>query len=144
MLSSLEQVISTILFASEKLEEEMKQASNLKGLTSRQLYCLELIKRLKNPSITELAKNMDIAKASMSVMVDRLEKNGYVLKVSSDSDRRSAHIHLTESGEKAAALHIDLHKHISGLLTQDMTDSEKQILEVLLSKSIILLPSINK
>lgn len=144
MLSSLEQVISAILFASEKLEEEMKQTSNLKGLTSRQLYCLELIKRLENPSITELAKNMDIAKASMSVMVDRLEKNGYVNKVSSDSDRRTAHVHLTQSGETAAALHVDLHKHISGLLTKDMTDSEKQILVVLLNKSIKLLPSLNE
>ncbi len=136
MQKNLEQILNTILHSSEILEEEMKQESNLKNLTPRQLYCIELVKNMQNPSLTELAKKMDIAKASISVMIERLEKNNFIYKVTSDNDRRTAHVHLTEEGEKAALLHTELHKRISELLTEEMTESEKEILIVLLNKSV--------
>ena len=136
MQRNLEQILNTILHSSEILEEEMKQESNLVNLTARQLYCIELIKNMKNPSLSELAERMSIAKASISVMIERLEKNKFIYKVTSDKDRRTAHVHLTEEGEKAASLHTELHKRISILLTEEMTESEKEILIVLLNKSI--------
>jgi DNA-binding MarR family transcriptional regulator len=136
MQRNLEQILNSILHSSEILEEEMKQESDLKNLTSRQLNCIELIKSMQNPSLTELAEKMKIAKASISVMIDRLEKNKYIYKVSSDNDRRTVNVHLTKEGEKAASLHSELHKRISLLLTEEMTESEKEILIVLLNKSI--------
>lgn len=144
MHKNLEQILHTILHSSEILEEEMKQESNLKNLTARQLYCIELINNLRNPSLTELAEKMNIAKASISVMIDRLEKNGLIYKVTSDNDRRTSHIHLTEDGEKAALLHTELHKRIAHLLTEEMTDSEKEILVVLLNKSVSSLSKYRK
>lgn len=144
MQRNLEQILDTILHSSELLEEEMKQKSNLKNLTARQLYCIELIKNMHNPTLTELAKKMNIAKASISVMIDRLEKNNFLYKASSDHDRRTAHVHLTSEGLKAASLHTDLHKKISELLTAEMTESEKEILIVLLNKSVKSLQKIEK
>jgi DNA-binding MarR family transcriptional regulator len=114
----------------------MKQGSNFINLTSRQLYCIELINQLQNPSLTELAAKMNIAKASISVMADRLEKNSFIYKVASDNDRRSAHVHLTPDGEKAALLHTAMHQRMAELLTEELTDSEKEILIVLLNKSV--------
>lgn len=136
MQRNLEQILNTILHSSEILEEEMKQESELINLTSRQLYCIELIKNMENPSLSELAERMSIAKASISVMIERLEKNKFIYKVTSDSDRRTAHVHLTEKGIKAASLHSELHKKIAGLLTENMTEAEKEILIVLLNKSV--------
>jgi DNA-binding MarR family transcriptional regulator len=139
MKKSLEQILNTIMHSSEILEEEMIKESELKSLTSRQLYCIELIKEMKNPTSSELAEKMNIARASISVMIERLEKNDFIYKVTSDNDRRIAHVHLTKKGEKAAVLHTDVHKRISSMLTADMTESEKQILIVLLNKSIVSL-----
>lgn len=136
MHRNLEQILRSILHASELLEAKMKVETNIKDLTSRQLYCIELIEQLENPSLTELAVRMNIAKASMSVMIDRLEKNGFIYKVTSDSDRRTAHVHLTGKGEKAASLHSEIHQQISTLLTREMTESEKEILIVLLNKAV--------
>jgi DNA-binding MarR family transcriptional regulator len=144
MEKSLDQILNTIIHSSEILEEEMIQKSELKNLTSRQLYCIELIKEMKNPTSSELAGKMNIARASISVMIERLEKNNFIYKVTSDNDRRIAHVHLTEKGEKAAVLHTDVHKRISSMLTADMTESEKQILIVLLNKSIVSLTTNNK
>lgn len=136
MLRNLEQILNIILHTCEILEEDMKQTSELKNLTTKQLNCIELIKGMKNPNLSELAINMNIAKASVSVMLDRLERSNYLYKVVSDKDRRTAHVHLTEKGEKAANLHENLHKRIAVLLTKNMTESEKEILNVLLNKSI--------
>ncbi|MGF7138514.1 MarR family winged helix-turn-helix transcriptional regulator [Roseimarinus sediminis] len=136
MQKNLAQLLSSILHSSEVLEEEMKQKSNLNQLTSRQLYCIELIKNMQNPSLSELAEKMNIAKASISVMIERLEKRSFLYKVTSDKDRRSAHVHLSKEGETAANLHAELHKRIAELLTEEMTESEQEILIVLLNKSV--------
>lgn len=139
MQKTLEQILNTILHSSELMEEDLRQETELKQLTSRQLTCIECINEMKNPSLSELAEKMKIAKPSISVMIDRLEKNEFIYKVISDSDRRSAHIHLTVKGQKAAMLHNEIHAKIAELLTLEMTDSEKQILVVLLNKSILSL-----
>ncbi|MBN1950244.1 MAG: MarR family transcriptional regulator [Bacteroidales bacterium] len=135
MEQSLEQILNTILHSSEMLEDEMKQDSDLKDLTQRQLYCIELIHEMQNPTLTELALKMNIAKPSMTVMIERLDKKGLIRKVIPDTDRRTAHVHLTQKGEQAALLHTQLHRQISAMLTADLTESEQQILMVLLNKS---------
>lgn len=136
MESSLEQLLKTIIHTFDFMEEEMKGKSGLSDLTSRQMFCIEQLKNLQNPNLSELAEVMNIAKPSMTVMINRLEKNGFLHKVQSDQDRRTAHIHLTVKGEKAAVLHQELHTTISEILVSNLTESESEILIVLLNKSV--------
>lgn len=136
MENSLEQLLKEIIHTFDFMEEEMKGKSELMELTSRQIFCIEQIKSMQNPNLSELAEIMNIAKPSMTVMINRLEKNQLVNKVQSDSDRRTAHIHLTEKGEKAAGLHEQLHARISEILVSDLTESEQEILIVLLNKAV--------
>ncbi len=133
---SIEELINIILSKSEQMEEIAKQNSDLKNLTQKQMHCIELIHSLENPTLSELTKKLKITKASTSVMLDRLEENGYVIKVQSDNDRRSAHVHLTEKGDIAAHLHVDVHSQFASLLTKKLTESEKDILIVLLNKAV--------
>lgn len=133
---SIEELINIILSKSEQLEELAKQKTDLKNLTTRQLHCIELIHSMENPTLSELTKKMKITKASTSVMLDRLDQHGFIKKVKSDNDRRSAHVHLTERGDKAAHLHVNVHKQFAMHLTKELTDSEKDILVVLLNKAI--------
>lgn len=132
----LDKLIDILLTHSEKLEEQIKVQSDLNDLTPKQLHCIELIGRLKNPSLSELSEQLHITKPSTTTLIDRLEKHDYVRKVPSDTDRRSAHIHLCAKGEKANALHSEIHKSFARHLTKDLTDSEKHTLEVLLNKAI--------
>ena len=133
---SIEEIINVLFSTSELLEEELKRKSDLEKLTNKQLNCLELVESLKNPSFSELAATLKVTKASMSVMVDRLEKKGYLFRVASDSDRRSAHVHLTARGEEAARLHSVLHHQMAIWLTENLTELEKNKLSGLLSKGV--------
>lgn len=136
MQKNLEQILNVILHTSEMLEEDMKQESDLKNLTTRQLNCIELVKNMKNPTLSELAQKLNITKPSTSVMLDRLKEHGYLIRVKSDNDRRSAHVHLTDKGEKAAQVHTEVHEEIAKQLSKELTVSEKEILIVLLNKAI--------
>lgn len=133
---SIEELINIILSKSEQLEEKIKQESELKDLTARQLHCIELIHDLENPTLSELTRELQITKPSTSVMLDRLKYHGFIRKVKSDSDRRTAHVHLTEKGHKAADLHVDMHKRFAKILTSDLTESETNNLKVLLNKAM--------
>ncbi len=133
---AIEQLINIILNKSETIEEDIKSKSDLKNLTAKQLYCIELIYVMDNPTLSELATKLKTSKPSTTVMIDRLEEHGYITKVKSDSDRRTAHVHLTEKGITASELHANVHIQFAHLLTKDLTESETDILVVLLNKAI--------
>lgn len=133
---TLEELINIVLNKAEQLEEKLKQESDLKNLTLRQMNCIELVQELENPTLSELTEKLQITKPSTSVMLERLEEHGYVRRVKSDNDKRAAHVHLTGKGDAAAHLHVDLHKKFAQLLTNELTESERDILIVLLNKAI--------
>jgi DNA-binding MarR family transcriptional regulator len=136
MKYTLEQVINLLLSKSEQLEVDLKRESEIEELSIKQLQCIELIVELENPTLTELSERLKITKPSTTALIDKLESWGYVVKVKSDLDKRSAHVHLTEKGESAGKLHENVHHTIAKQLCGNLTDSEKEILIVLLNKAI--------
>lgn len=79
-MHTIEELINIILSKSEQLEELVRQKTDLKDLTIRQLHCIELIHSMENPTLSELTQKMKITKASTSVMLDRLEEHGFIQK----------------------------------------------------------------
>ena len=132
----LETLINIILSKSEQMEEEIKNHSEIRELTYKQLHCLEAVKEMHNPTLTELAGKLQITKPSASVIVDKLVQKGYLVKIHSDHDRRSAHVHITPRGETASLIHEKVHHSFAGLLAQNLSDEEKEMLIVLLNKAI--------
>ncbi|MBN1951683.1 MAG: MarR family transcriptional regulator, partial [Bacteroidales bacterium] len=118
------------------MEEDLKKESEIEGLSVKQLQCIELIYKMENPGLSELAEKLRITKPSVTAMIDKLEEHEYVLRVKSDFDRRSAHVHLTEKGKVAGQLHDKLHQKIARNLTKGLSESEKEIMVVLLNKAM--------
>lgn len=136
MAYKIDLLVDLILNKSEQGEENAKQTSELKNLTNRQLQCVDLVMELSNPTPSDLAQRLQITKPSASVLIDKLSDRGYLRKIKSDSDRRSAHVHLTQKGQKAAQLHSKVHENFAKVLTKELTDSEVNILEILLNKAV--------
>ena len=136
MKHNLEELIDIILSKSEQLEDELKRQSDLKGLTVKQLHCIQLIEEYRNPTLTELASGLGITKPSVTVLIEKLVDKGFVKKVKSDTDRRSAHLHLTDRGEKASCLHKEVHSQFAEKLAQNLSEPEKDKLVVLLNKAV--------
>ncbi|WP_295894969.1 MarR family winged helix-turn-helix transcriptional regulator [uncultured Vibrio sp.] len=91
ILVAIRQIIRAIDLHSKKLSKEY-------GLTGPQLILMRAIKEMGNVTIKELSNHTNVSQATTTTIIDRLEQNGYVQRVRSESDRRKVHANLTEKG----------------------------------------------
>jgi DNA-binding MarR family transcriptional regulator len=135
----MEKLVNLIAELSAKMgqvEEAAKEEYKFNELTLTQMHYLETINHLKNPSITELAQEMNLTKPTITVIIDRFIEKDLVVKVKSDEDRRSAHLHLTEKGKQINQMHDHAHRILAASMTKKLTLTEKNILIELLEKVV--------
>jgi len=68
------------------------------GLTSPQLICLKMLFEKNEMTPGGLAKEVHLSHATVTGIINRLEKKGLVLRTRSSNDGRSCLIRLTDSG----------------------------------------------
>jgi len=133
-MNDLKEIIAKLSRMMGQEEEAAKEQFNLSSLTLTQMHYMETISVLGNPNITELAAIMNLSKPTVKVAVDKLIERDYVLKVQSDEDRRSAHIHLTEKGKLINQMHDYAHKRIAESIKSRLTIEEEECLTRVLEK----------
>ena len=69
------------------------------GITGPQLWALKTVYQTGSLSLGELSKGMYLHPSTVSGVVDRLEKKGYVAKDRTEKDRRVVKIRLTPRGK---------------------------------------------
>jgi DNA-binding MarR family transcriptional regulator len=116
------------------LEEAAKDQFDFKELTLTQMNYLETISQLGNPNLTELANEMHLTKPTVKVAVDKLIEKGFIYRVQSDEDRRSAHFHLTVKGKLINHTHDFAHKQMAEQIIQKLDNTEVGLLGMLLEK----------
>lgn len=119
------------------MEEAAIEQYNFSGLTHNQMHYLETISLLSNPNITELALYLNLSKPTVKVAVDKLIEKDFVFKIRSDSDRRSAHLHLSEKGKLINQMHDFAHKKIAEEFGNKLNSDEIEHITALLSKVLI-------
>ncbi|ADT86923.1 MarR family transcriptional regulator [Vibrio sp. Vb2880] len=96
VLVAIRQIIRAIDLHSKKLSKSA-------GLTGPQLILMRSIQDLGEVTIRELSKHTNMSQATATTILDRLERNGYVQRIRSSTDKRKVHAHLTEPGRKLLA-----------------------------------------
>lgn len=106
------QLASRILLAGERLRQVLDQCDTHCELNGPRVEVLEAI-ALSSPqgcSQTELAEALDAAESSVSTLVERMRKDGLLLRMRSRTDRRRSVLLVTEVGQ---------HRLISALNSRD-------------------------
>lgn len=101
VLIALRKITRAIDLHSKKLMRET-------GLTGPQLLVLEEILAQERATPSSVAKAVHLSQATVTSIVDRLERAGLILRVRSESDRRSIKLQLTEEGTEKAKSAPDL------------------------------------
>ena len=127
-------IISKISHTLGEMEELAKEHYNLQELTLTQMHYLEVMSTLTNPNITELASELQLTKPTVTVALDKLIEKEYVIKVQSDADRRTSHLHLTEKGRSINNMHEYAHRRFAELMNENLEPEEMQQLIILLEK----------
>jgi MarR family transcriptional regulator, transcriptional regulator for hemolysin len=133
--ASFDQIIAILTRTFAELETQALQESELADLTMKQIVYLDTIARMQSPTFSDLAKQLDVSKPSVTAIVHKLVKNGYVQKVQSEEDKRAFHILLTEKGHELAAIHDNLHQKIAQHFTNVLNEAEMHQLGRLLHKA---------
>jgi DNA-binding MarR family transcriptional regulator len=127
ILRALRRIVQGIYIHSKQLFREA-------GLTMPQLLCLKAIQEADRDEITaaEVSRTVQLRPATVTGILDRLERDGLVLRERRSRDRRKICLSLTDAGtERLSGLPLTLQDRFLGRL-QQLDDSErKQLLEAL-------------
>ncbi|EKO3780734.1 MarR family transcriptional regulator [Vibrio metschnikovii] len=96
VLIAIRQIIRSVDLHSKKLNKDS-------GLTGPQLIIMRSIDELGEVTIKHLAAHTNMSQATATTILDRLERNKFVIRVRSHADKRKVHAHLTESGKALLA-----------------------------------------
>jgi DNA-binding MarR family transcriptional regulator len=96
-----------------------------KNLTPQELHAITLLGKMGSPRMSELAGRGHVTPGTMSVMINKLVKKGYVKRKRDEEDRRVVRVCLTPSGKRIDRLHHNLHKEMTENLLALLTKSEQ-------------------
>ena len=90
----------------------------------------------KNSKMTmkDIANCIHRTKPTVTVLVDKLEKLGYLKREASDKDSRITNIVLTQKGEDFQTTFEKISKDLNVMLYKNLSNKEVEILEELLRK----------
>jgi DNA-binding MarR family transcriptional regulator len=75
-------------------------AEQRRVVSANQASILDHLDPVESAVLSDLAKHMGVTASTMSLAVDRLERNGYVARERDAADRRRVRVRLTESGAR--------------------------------------------
>lgn len=89
-----------------------------------------------NIPIQELGERTSLEKSTLTSMLDRLEKLGYLVRVPSTEDRRKILIRLTEKNEEMRAAYERVSEDMLDLFYRGLSEEEIQNLEGMLERML--------
>ena len=90
----------------------------------------------KNGKMTmkDIANCIHRTKPTVTVLVDKLEKLGYLKREASDEDSRSTNIVLTQKGEDFKVIFEKISEELNKMLYKNLSQEESELIEKLLRK----------
>lgn len=132
----------------EEINELYRLAKEIGGLNYQKIYpkldkigmypgqpiLIQLIHDHEGISQAELSKCSQKKPATLTTMLSRMEKVGYIKRIPDDHDRRITHLYLTEKGKDTYKEVKKLKQDQSKILFHDITKEEIQVLKQVLTK----------
>jgi len=100
--ADVDQVLEAIIYLSTETRRITKELARRANLTGPQLTVVKLLETIGDLSLSELSERIRAQNSTVTGIVDRMEREGLVLRVRSTEDRRVVRIHLTDRGAKLA------------------------------------------
>lgn len=99
-MNSVDEVLVALRRVIRATDIYSKQLAKTTGLTAPQMLLLQTISKADEMTIGELAKEMNLSQATVTTIMDRLEKRQLVFRQRSTIDKRKVHAHLTPDATK--------------------------------------------
>ena len=97
-MSSIEDVLVALRRVIRATDLHSKHLAKTTGLTAPQILLLQTIRDKGEVTIGELANDVSLSQATVTTILDRLEKRDFIYRERSTTDKRKVHAYLTEKG----------------------------------------------
>ena len=97
--AAITEIIQSLRRIIKSLQDYSQTVSNHFGITGPQLWALKTIHQTGSLAVGELSEGMYLHPSTVSGVVDRLEKKGYVIRDRTEKDRRVVKVRLTPKGK---------------------------------------------
>ncbi len=135
-----DRLIYLLFMAQQKLRTYINNALHEGDIktTLSQTGILFLLRQEDGQSMTQLSNALDIDNSTLTGLIDRMERSGYVGRSPSDSDRRAFHISITPQGveesNRARPLIRKINQEIKSGFSLEEIETFKRVLGGLLEK----------
>jgi len=119
---------------SRKMAKLTRDAVAPYGLTTTQFFLLTALYEEEDISISALAQKVVLDKATLTGLIDRLERDGFVTRQTSPEDRRTVRVRLTPKAEELRETLTNLYHHINRRFLSLLTKEERETFEQVVSK----------
>lgn len=114
LLNSIEEVLVALRRVIRATDLHSKHLAKTTGLTAPQILLLQTIRDKGEVTIGELASEMSLSQATVTTILDRLEKRELVFRERSTEDKRKVHAYLTDKAmETLKEAPIPLQEHFA-------------------------------
>ena len=96
LLNSIEEVLVALRRVIRATDLHSKHLAKTTGLTAPQILLLQTIRNKGEVTIGQIANEMSLSQATVTSILDRLEKRNLVYRERSKEDKRKVHAYLTE------------------------------------------------
>jgi MarR family transcriptional repressor of emrRAB len=129
-------VVNSVLEASDAIERYMSGYLSDLGLSPSKFNCLQVLRAEPQRTIpqNELGSRLTVTGASITGVLDRLERDRLVSREGHPTDRRANMVRLTDEGEDLIQSASDLHALRMHELISSLADDEREQLVLLLTK----------
>ncbi|MCK8485929.1 MarR family transcriptional regulator [Paenibacillus sp. MBLB2552] len=93
-----------------------------------ELFALLLVDKHGDITMSQLASSMNVPMSTATGVIERLVKNGYIVRVKSETDRRIVTIRLTGKGTSLSEELKDTLRRLTDLLVQGLSEEEQRLL----------------
>jgi len=150
------EIIDNLRRVFQVVNEQSKKVEKETGLTGPQLWAIKTIAQEAPIMVSEIARRMHLHPATVVGILDRLEKQGLVMRIRSTEDRRVVRVELTGQGQSLVKKSPEVAQGLLVAGLEKLGDSKRkniaqaldQMAEILGAQNIpprlILSPEVNR
>lgn len=134
-------IVKAINVLSESMRESMRkykaeipEGKELFSLTITQLHYLHTIKKMGQPTITELAEVFGVQKSTVTVTINKLLQRNFIEKIPSATDLRVIHVSLAVKGQELIEIEDKGYYYFARQISDVLDCEEREQFESLLGK----------
>lgn len=134
-MSKDDRLIYLVFTAQQKLRTYLKNAMAEAGvtITPAQSAILFLLKKKDGQTMSELSSKLTLDNSTLTGLVDRLEREGFVKRNAGTADRRASHVFITGAGSEEIERARVVIRRVNDRIREPFTEGEIEAFKKVLS-----------